>query len=62
MKAAVRSKVTHPFQVVKRPIDHQKVRLKAVAMNTTRVLTVFALCNLWTMRRTLLALAWEVRP
>jgi hypothetical protein len=31
-------------------------------MNTTRILTVFALCNLWTMRRTLLALAWEVRP
>jgi IS5 family transposase len=62
MKAAVRSKVEHPFRVVKRQFGHQKVRLMDLAKNTARILTLFALSNLWTMRRTLRAFAGEVRP
>jgi IS5 family transposase len=62
MKAAVRSKVEHPFRVVKRQFGYQKVRFKGLAKNTTQILTLFALSNLWMMRRTLMTLTGEVRP
>jgi hydroxyethylthiazole kinase-like uncharacterized protein yjeF len=62
IKAAVRSKVEHPFRVVKRQFGYQKVRFKGLAKNTAQILTLFALSNLWMMRRTLLSLAGEVRP
>lgn len=61
MKAAVRSKVEHPFRVVKRQFGYQKVRFKGLAKNAAQVLTLFALSNLWMARRTLLASAGEVR-
>ena len=61
MKAAVRSKVEHPFRVIKRQFGYQKVRFKGLAKNTAQILTLFALSNLWMARRTLLA-AGEVRP
>ena len=61
MKAAVRSKVEHPFRVVKRQFGFQKVRFKGLAKNTAQIVTLFALSNLWMARRTLLA-AGEVRP
>ncbi len=61
MKAAVRSKVEHPFRVVKRQFGYQKVRFKGLAKNTAQVLILFALSNLWMARRTLLASAGEVR-
>jgi IS5 family transposase len=62
LKAAVRSKVEHPFRVVKRQFGYQKVRFKGLAKNTTQILTLFALSNLWMMRRTLLTPVGEVRP
>jgi IS5 family transposase len=62
MKAAVRSKVEHPFRVVKRQFGYQKVRFRGLLKNTAQVLTLFALSNLWMARRTLLASAGEVRP
>lgn len=34
MKSAVRSKVEHPFRVVKRQFGYQKVRFKGLAKNT----------------------------
>jgi IS5 family transposase len=61
MKAAVRSKAEQPFRVVKRQLGHQKARLMDLVKNTARILTLFALSNLWTMRRTLPAFAGEVR-
>jgi IS5 family transposase len=61
MKAAVRSKVEHPFRVVKRQFGFQKVRFKGLVKNTAHLLTLFALSNLWMARRTLLA-AGEARP
>jgi len=62
MKAAVRSKVEHPFRVIKRQFGYQKVRFKGLAKNTAQILTLFALSNLWMARRTLLANAGEVCP
>lgn len=55
LKAAVRSKVEHPFRVIKRQFGYQKVRFKVLAKNATQILTLFALSNLSMMRRTLLA-------
>jgi IS5 family transposase len=62
IKAAVRSKVEHPFRVIKRQFGYQKVRFKGLAKNTAQIQTLFALGNLWMMRRTLLTLAGEVHP
>lgn len=62
MKAAVRSKVEHPFRVIKRQFGYQKVRFKGLVKNTAQILTLFALSNLWMARRTLLANTGEVRP
>jgi IS5 family transposase len=62
MKAAVWSKVEHPFSVVKRQFGYQKVRFKGLAKNTAQILTLFALSNLWMMRRRLLTTSGEVPP
>jgi len=61
LKAAVRAKVEHPFRVIKRQFGFQKVRFKGLAKNTAQVMTLFALSNLWMVRRSLLANAGEVR-
>jgi IS5 family transposase len=61
LKAAIRSKVEHPFRVVKRQFGYQKVRFKGLLKNTAQGLTLFALSNLWMVRRTLLASTGEVR-
>jgi len=61
LKAAIRSKVEHPFRVVKRQFGYQKARFKGLLKNSAQVLTLFALSNLWMVRRTLLASAGEMR-
>ncbi|MDV2453749.1 IS5 family transposase, partial [Xanthomonas hortorum] len=53
-KASVRAKVEHPFRVVKRQFGYTKVRYRGLAKNTAQVLTLFALSNLWMVRRQLL--------
>lgn len=61
MKAAVRSKVEHPFRVLKREFGFQKIRIKGLAKNTAQILTLFALSNLWMARRRLMPTG-GVRP
>lgn len=61
LKAAIRSKVEYPFRVVKRQFGYQKARFKGLLKNSAQVLTLFALSNLWMVRRTLLASAGEMR-
>ncbi len=61
LKAAIRSKVEHPFRVIKRQFGYQKLRFRGLIKNTAQVLTLFALSNLWMVRRTLLAFAGEMR-
>ena len=56
-KASVRAKVEHPFRVVKRQFGYAKVRYRGLAKNTAQVLTLFALSNLWMVRRQLLPAA-----
>ena len=53
-KASIRAKVEHPFRVVKRQFGYTKVRYRGLAKNTAQMLTLFALSNLWMVRRQLL--------
>ena len=60
-KAQTRSKVEHPFRVIKRQFGYTKVRFRGLAKNTVQMVTLFALSNLWMARRYLLERAGEVR-
>ena len=53
-KARIRAKVEHPFRVIKRQFGHVKVRYRGLLKNTSQLHTLFALSNLWMVRRTLL--------
>ena len=55
-KASIRAKVEHPFRVIKRQFGLAKVRFKGLAKNTAHVITLFALSNLWMVRRKLIAM------
>lgn len=59
-KAQVRAKVEHPFRVIKRQFGYTKVRYRGLMKNTAQQATLFALSNLWMMRKRLLV-AGEVR-
>ena len=54
LKASIRAKVEHPFRVIKRQWGHTKVRYRGLAKNTAQLHTLFALSNLWMVRRALL--------
>ena len=55
IKASIRAKVEHPFRVIKRQFGYTKVRYRGLAKNTAQVTTLFALSNLWMVRRKLMA-------
>jgi IS5 family transposase len=55
VKAGIRSRVEHPFRVLKRQFGHAKVRYRGLVNNTAQLHTLFALANLWLARRKLLA-------
>jgi IS5 family transposase len=59
-KAQLRAKVEHPFRVIKRQFGYTKVRFRGLAKNTAQQATLFALSNLWMVRKRLLAMG-EVR-
>lgn len=46
-KASIRAKVEHPFRAVKRQFGMIKVRFRGLEKNTSHLLTLFALSNLW---------------
>jgi transposase, IS5 family len=52
LKASVRAKVEHPFRVVKQQFGYAKVRYRGLAKNTARLTMLFAMSNLWMVRRT----------
>jgi IS5 family transposase len=61
-KAQIRARVEHPFRVVKRQFGYTKTRFKGLAKNTAQIVTLFALANLYLVRKRLMALAGVVRP
>lgn len=54
LKASIRSKVDHPFRVIKRQFGYTKVRYHGLDRNTTRLITLLVLSNVWMARRRLL--------
>ena len=57
VKASIRAKVEHPFRVIKRQFGHVKVRYRGLMKNTAQLHTLFALSNLWMVRKRLLNMA-----
>lgn len=55
--SSVRSKVEHPFGVVKCQWKFLKVRYKGLFKNTMQLFALFSLANLFRVRKTLLAMA-----
>ncbi|MND54857.1 hypothetical protein D3C80_459260 [compost metagenome] len=51
----------HPFRVIKRQFGYVKTHFRGLAKNTAHLTTLFALSNLWMVRRQLLSAAGEVR-
>ena len=54
LKASVRAKVEHAFRVIKLQFGFTKVRYRGLAKNTAQLKTLFALSNLWMVRRNLM--------
>jgi len=54
VKVRIRAKVEHPFRVIKCQFGHRKVRYKGLAKNTSQLLVMFALSNLWMVRKRIL--------
>ncbi|MES2183957.1 MAG: IS5 family transposase [Pseudomonadota bacterium] len=50
IKASIRAKVEHPFQIIKRQFGHVKVRYRGLRKNTAQLFTLFALANLLAAR------------
>jgi IS5 family transposase len=53
-KASTRAKVEHPFRIVKQQFGFSKVRYRGIAKNDNKLQTMFALANLWLVRRQLM--------
>jgi len=53
--AMVRAKVEHPFRVLKRQFGHVKTRYRGLATTRAQLFILFALGNLFLVRRKLLA-------
>jgi transposase, IS5 family len=52
--AMVRARVEHPFRVIKRQFGHVKTRYRGLAKNRAQIFTLFALGNLFLVRRRLM--------
>lgn len=53
--ARVRAKVEHPFRVIKRQFGYTRTRYRGLAKNRAQLFTLFALGNLFQVRRRLMA-------
>ncbi len=60
-KASIRAKVEHPFRIVKRQFGYMKTRYRGLAKNTAQLTVLFALANVYQVRRLLMPEA-QVRP
>lgn len=56
-KSSVRGKVEFPFRIIKQLWGHASVRYRGLTKNTARLFLLFALSNLYQIRRQLLATA-----
>ena len=61
-KSQVRARVEHPFRILKCVFGYTKVRFKGLAKNTSQIVTLFALSNLYQVRKLLMPTAGKLRP
>jgi IS5 family transposase len=54
LKPSVRAKVEHPFRVIKQQFGYAKARYRGLAKNTARLAMLFAMSNLWMVRKQLM--------
>lgn len=54
-RSSIKAKVEHPFHVIKNLWGYKKVRYKGIEKNTLQLHTLFALANLYMLRKPLLA-------
>jgi IS5 family transposase len=54
LKASVRAKVECPFRVIKCQFGHTNVRYRRLKKNTAQLVSLFALSNLWIVRKRIL--------
>ena len=50
-KASMRAKVERPFRIVKQQFGFSKVCYRGIAKNDNKLQTMFALANLWLVRK-----------
>ena len=51
IKASIRAKVEHPFRVIKCQFGCRKTRYRCLVKKTAQLTTLFALSNLWMVRK-----------
>lgn len=56
VKAQARAKDEHPFRVIKRQFGHVKNQFRGLAKNKAHLTTLFALSNLWMVRKKLMGI------
>ena len=54
LKARVRAKVEHALRVIKCQFGYRKTRYRGLVKNTAQLITLFALSNLWMVRKRIL--------
>ena len=57
IKASIRAKVEHPFRVIKCQFGYRKTRYRGLVKNTAQLTTLFALSNLWMVRKRIIQAA-----
>jgi len=57
LKASIRAKVEHPFRVIKCQFGYRKTRYRGLVKNTAQLITLFALSNLWMVRKRIIQAA-----
>jgi IS5 family transposase len=51
IKSSIRAKVEHPFNVIKCQFGYRKTWYRCLVKNTPQLITLFALSNLWMVRK-----------
>jgi hypothetical protein len=57
IKASTRAKVEHPFRVIKCQFCYRKTGYRGLVKNTAQLITLFALSNLWMVRKRMIQAA-----
>jgi IS5 family transposase len=57
IKASIRAKVERPFRVIKCQFGYRKTRYRGLVKNTAQLITLFALSNLWMVRKRMIQVA-----